>query len=269
MKIIGAASSDDPSMPLDGPRGFSPFGLKHLYFIDGSDTTASMANYGSLGGSTAVVAGASGHSSATLLSNGGVRLRGNTYLPIGSEVDITLPWTFMFHGTVDIPTNHDGVTTWNSPIMATDQYTSRGFTLYSAKNSVAATPADALSPNFRYTVNAAQQAPQAVGTPSTYQYTEFASWFASLSGTLFQMRGYAAGVQIANFSATVNVTGMITNGGSVVDATMKLCAGSPSPVFAEDNLMVECIAFYDRVLSDGDCFSMDAAANNIRAARGR
>jgi len=269
MKIIGAAASDDTSLPLDGPRGFSTAGLIHLHFIDGSDTLASIANYGSATATTAIVAGASGHSAGTLLTNGGVRLRGNTYLPTADVVDLTLPFTFMVHLTVDIPTSHDSVTTWVSPLMAADQYTARGFTVYATKGATLPTSADPISPNFRYTINSAQQAPASLSAAATYQYTEAASWFASLTGTSLQVRGYQAGVQIASYSATINTTGMITNSGAVVDATMKLVAGSPSTVFAEADLMVECIALYDRVLTNADCFSMAAAADQVRAARGR
>ncbi|HEY9346772.1 MAG TPA: hypothetical protein VIQ53_15745 [Inquilinus sp.] len=269
MKIIGAAASDDTSLPLDGPRGFSTAGLRHLHFIDGSDTTNIIANYGSAGGTTGVVNGASGHSSAALLANGGIRLRGNTYLPIAAEIDVTLPFTFMWHGTVDIPTSHDSVTTWVSPILATDQYTARGFTVYATKGAVIPSPADSVVPNFRYVINSAQQAPASLSAAAAYQYTEAASWFASLTGTSMQVRGYQSGTQIANFATTINTTGMITNSSAVADPTMKLVAGSPSTVFAEANLMVECIALYDRILSDADCVSMAAAADQVRAARGR
>ena len=110
MDTITANAPDDPTLPVDGPRGFSTAGLAGLYFMDGADTTGSIANSVRGGSGTAVVVqggSSAAWSSAGLMVNGGIKLKGNTYLP-GPTIDLTPPWTMFSRLAVGLPTDHAG-----------------------------------------------------------------------------------------------------------------------------------------------------------------
>lgn len=267
MRIITAAASDDPTMPFDGPRGFATAQLAGLYFMDGADTLASIANYSILPGAVttgiATAGGAGAHSDATLMTNGGVQIKGNKYLP-GPDIDYSTEWTSFAHLAVGQPTTHDGVTTWVSPIISCSGYGARGSIVYATIGTTYPTPTTALSPGQRRFEGGVQQAPNSLAAPASLLYTMPATFFHSLKSSKLRSRIYVGNTKIADFSLTINPTLMV-NGTPIQKPTV----GTPYTAYAEANLLVECFGVYTRELSDADCQTTADSANAVRLGRGR
>lgn len=263
--IVTSATSDDPTLPFDGPRGFASAGLTGLYFVDGSDTTANIANAAG-GGATAVVpaAGAtSGWSAASLMTNGGIQLRGNTILP-GPTMDLTLPWTMFMHGAVGLPTDH-GVTTWVSPILSTDQYVNlKGVIMYASVGSAYPTTSTPLNPGMRWTNNGAQVAPVVMGAPVDLTYLDPVTFAFSYNLGSLRTRIFRGGAKIQDLSQAVTIANVV-NG----TPSQKLTVSTNQINFAEANILCEVFGTYSRELSDNDLTTTDLVASTIRTARGR
>lgn len=268
MRIITATAVDDPSLPFDGPRGFSLAQNVGLYFMDGADTVSVIANYSKAVGAVATAiatgAGAGAHSDAVLMTGGGVQIKGNKYLP-GPQLDYSTEWTSFAHLAVGQPTQHDGVTTFNTPIVSCDGYSAgKGSIVYATRSASYPLPTDALSPNQRRFETGAQQAGAAIGAPSSLTYTAPFTLFHSLKSSNLRTRIYQGGAKIADFSQAVNVTAMV-NGTPL----QRPCVSTPYTVYAEANLLVECFGVYTRELSDADCLTTDASSVSVRLSRGR
>ncbi|KGM36121.1 hypothetical protein [Inquilinus limosus] len=270
MRIITATAVDDPSLPFDGPRGFSAAQLAGLYFMDGSDTLTSIRNYSTAVGAqstgVATPGNAGAHSSAVLMTGGGIQLRGTKYLP-GPQIDYSTEWTLFSHMAVGLPTQHDSVTSWTSPIVSSDGLADgKASIVYATRTSGQGYPSSAapLAPALRRFESGAQQAATAITAPTSLCYTTYFTIFQSLKAGNLRARFYVGGSKIADTTVAINVTNMV-NGTPL----QKPCVGTPYIAYNEANLLVECYGVWTRELSDADCETMDLASVTIRQSRGR
>ncbi|WP_395672123.1 hypothetical protein [Inquilinus sp.] len=264
MDIITATAPDDPTLPFDGPRGFSTSGLAGLYFMDGTDTTAAIAN--AAGGAATAVVPAAGQAwaAAALMTNGGINLKGNTYLP-GPTIDLTTEWTMFAHLAVGLPTQHDGVTTWLSPILSTNQYgANKGVILYSSVSAGYPSAANAISPNHRWFNSGAQAAAVSLGAPSDVTYTQCYTFATSFKSGNLRSRIFRAGSKVAEVVSAVTIANIVNGVPS-----QKPTVGTPLQNYAEANLMCEVCGTYTRELSDNDLATADLMSIAVRQGRGR
>ena len=261
--------SDNPDLPVAGIRDFPEEGLSGLFFFDEGDTLNSLRNWAPGGGFSAVATGGTGQDAASFLTNGGIHLQATSYVPLGPEIDFTLPYTIFWHGSNDLPIQHDGVTTWVSGMLSTDQYPARGFILYTTRGTSYPDDASGQSLALRHTVNGVQQAPGGPWLIAGLTYLDPLTMAVRFDGTTATLRVYRAGTLLANFAQGINVTGYTTNSSSVQDKTMRPVLGSPSTVFREGNLSAEISGVYTRALTDAELVDLDLAATSLRHARAR
>lgn len=263
MDIITAAAPDDPTLPFDGPRGFSAASLAGLYFMDGSDTTASIADAHG-GAATAVVASGQAWAAAALMTNGGINLKGNTYLP-GPTIDLTAEWTMFAHLAVGLPTQHDAVTSWLSPILSTNQYAAnKGVIMYSTVSAGYPTALNAISPNQRWFNSGAQAAAVSIGATSDVTYTQPYTFAMSFKTGNLRSRLFRAGAKIAEVVSAVTIANIV-NG----VPNQKPTVSTPLQNYAEANLLCEVFGVYTRELTDNDLATTDLMSISVRQGRGR
>ncbi len=264
MDIITSAAPDDPTLPFDGPRGFSAAGLAGLFFMDGADTTAAIANAAG-GAATAVVPAASqAWAAANLMTNGGINLKGNTYLP-GPTIDLTAEWTMFAHLAVGLPTQHDAATSWLSPILSTNQYAAnRGVIVYSTISTGYPTAANAITPNQRWFSSGSQATPVSLGAGSDVTYTQPYTFAMSFKAGNLRSRLFRAGGKIAEVISAVTIANIV-NG----IPNQKPTVNTPLQNYAEANLLCEVFGVYTRDLTDNDLATTDLMSSAIRVARGR
>jgi hypothetical protein len=263
MDIITAAAPDDPTLPFDGPRGFSSAGLAGLYFMDGTDTPSSVANANG-GAATAVVASGQAWAAATLMTNGGINLKGNTYLP-GPIIDLTAEWTMFAHLAVGLPTQHDVVASWLSPILSTNQYgANKGVIMYSSISAGYPTPANAISPNHRWFNSGSQAAPVSLGATADVTYTQPYTFAMSFKAGNLRSRLFRAGAKIAEVISAVTIANIVNGVPS-----QKPTISTPLQNYAEANLLCEVFGVYTRDLTDNDLATTDLMSIAVRQGRGR
>lgn len=263
MDIITAAAPDDPTLPFDGPRGFSAASLAGLYFMDGADTPSSIADADG-GGATAVVASGQAWAAATIMTNGGIQLRGNTYLP-GPTIDLTTEWTMFAHLAVGLPTQHDAVTSWLSPILSTNQYgANKGVIMYSTISAGYPTSAHAISPNQRWFSLGAQAGPVAIGATSDVTYTQAYTFAMSFKTGNLRSRLFRAGLKIAEVVSAVTIANIVNT-----VPNQKPTVSTPLQNYAEANLLCEVFGVYTRELTDNDLATTDLMSIAVRQGRGR
>lgn len=266
MDIITAAAPDDPSLPFDGPRGYSAAGLAGLYFCDGIDTVSSIAN--AAGGAGTAVVNPSGStapwSAATLMTNGGINLRGNTILP-GPTIDLTTPWTMFAHLAVGLPTQHEGAINYVSPILSTDQYINvRGVITYASIGTSYPNTGTQLNPMFRWFNSGAQVAPINLAAPADLTYLDPVTFVMSYAGGNLRARIFRSGAKIVdNIQAVTmaNIVGTISNQKPTVSTNLTN--------YPEANLLCEAFGVYTRELTDADLITTDLMSIAVRQARGR
>lgn len=263
MDIITAAAPDDPTLPFDGPRGFSSAGLAGLYFMEGADSPASIADANG-GAPTAVVVSAQAWASAALMTNGGINLKGNTYLP-GPTIDLTAEWTMFAHLAVGLPTQHDAVTSWLSPILSTNQYgANKGVIMYSTVSAGYPSAANAISPNQRWFNSGAQATPVALGATSDVTYTQPYTFAMSFKTGNLRSRLFRSGLKIAEVVSAVTIANVVNGVPS-----QKPIVCTPLQNYAEANLLCEVFGVYTRELTDSDLATTDLMSVAVRQGRGR
>lgn len=263
MDIITAAAPDDTTLPFDGPRGFSAAGLASLYFMDGTDTPSSIAD-ASGGVATAVVVSGQAWAAANVMTNGGINLKGNTYLP-GPSIDLTAEWTMFAHLAVGLPTQHDAVASWLSPILSTNQYgANKGVIMYSTISAGYPTAANAISPNQRWFASGSQAAPVALGATADVTYTQAYTFAMSFKSGNLRSRLFRAGAKIAEVISAVTIANIV-NG----VPNQKPTVSTSLQNYAEANLLCEVFGAYTRELTDNDLATTDLMSIAVRQGRGR
>jgi hypothetical protein len=198
-----------------------------------------------------------------MMANGGIQLRGNTYL-LGATVDITAAWTMFAHLAVGLPTNHDSITTFVSPMLSTDQYiNNKGVIMYASIGSYP-TPTTALNPAHRWWNSGVQAAPVVIGAPLDVTYTLPLTFAMSYAAGNLRSRIFRAGVKIAEKVSAVTIAN-IANG----VPNQKPTVGTPQQNYAEANLLCEVFGVYDRELTDNDLVTTDLMSIAVRQGRGR
>lgn len=266
-KIVGT-SFTLPNMPIltSFVAGFIGDGMVDLYLLDGTDTLASVSNRNPGGPVTSVVSPGAPNV-ATLMANGGVNLQGNAYWPGASEIDITEDFTFMCHGSVDIPIA--GTTPWVSPIMSAAPYTARGFIWYGSAGTL---PTDSTQvASVARNVNLGVQQPQqTLPTSASWTYLDKATFIIRGDGSTLNYMVMKDGIVLVDFSFSPDFVQMTTPaGGGPQDKTLALAVGAQNASFPEGNISIEGQVSYGRRLSNGELIINDSRFKQIRTSRGR
>jgi hypothetical protein len=265
-KIVGT-SFTLPNMPIltSFIAGFIGDGMVDLYLLDGADTLASVSNRKPGGPVTAVVSPGAPNV-ATLMTNGGVNLQGNAYWPEGSELDITLDFTFMWHGSVDIPIA--GTTPWVLPIISAAPYTARGFIWYANAASIPSDSTQVVS--IARNVNlGVQQTQQVLPTSPGWTYLDKVTFIVRGNGATLNYTVMKDGAVLVDFSYNPDFTQMTTPASGPQDKTLPLAVGATNASFPEGNISVEGQVSYNRRLSTAELILNDSRFKQLRTARGR
>lgn len=269
MKIISSRSATRTDLPIEGVRGFPLTSLAGLYLFDGTDTTSNIKNWAPGGAVTATAFGGDPFDAVALTTNGGINIKATANIP-GPVVNWTQAWTAIWQGKVGLPTNPAGAAPWTTMFIGCEQTTTRGMVFYTQQGSFYPTPVNAFGGTMRQSVNAVQGATTPVLSVPGLVYDSVCTVCLRFDGVTTVEGIFAkGGVIVSSAPMTLNVTGMVTNGGAVVQTNMKHTAGSASTSYVRHNLSLEGFAVYTRKLSDTDVGVIDQAFSNIRISRGR
>lgn len=269
MKIISSRAATRTDLPVEGVRGFPLTNLAGLYLFDGTDTTSNIKNWAPAGGVTATSFGGDAFDAVALMAGGGIHVSGTANIP-GPVVNWTTPWTAIWQGQIGLPTNPGGAPAWTTMFIGCEQTTNRGMVFYQSVGTAYPTTTTQVAGSLRQSVNAVQGGITAIGVTPGLVYGSIATLCLRFDGvTSADGMFVKAGTIVSSNTITLNVTGMVTNGGAVVQTNMKHTAGSQSTTYARSSLFIEGFAVYTRRLSDTDVAVVDQALSNIRISRGR
>lgn len=254
-----------PNMPSVNSfiDGFIADDIVDLHLFDGADTTANISNRVPSKPATAMIAQTG---SGALMTNGGIRIQAAAYVPEAQDIDITLPFTAMWHGSIDIPVA--GGTQWNQAVLSTEQYTNRGFIMYAFANNTYPVDTTQIALNGRNSVNAAQAAANALPLSAQLTYNDKRTFVVRSDGTTLEFIVINNGIIITNVAYNPDYTGM-TTASSVQDKTMKLTCGTLSVVYATGIMSIEGFVTYNAKKTNTALFTNDARFIQKRQARGR
>lgn len=256
---------NNPNLPTYSPKvnGFIAEGLQNLYlFDDGDPKTSIVDKMGKL--NTAIVLGnIAGASKTNLAGSVGVNFTKNSYVQ-GSPIDVTLPYTIMFAGSLGI--NSDQF----YGVMGFKEFSTYGLEVYGS-DTPPRTTTDKPKLSIRPTVNGSQ-GPTVLYTTTAYTFLDNCTFFLSHNGSgRIKLDIYNGNTLLDSTFIDADLTAMTTNGAGLVNKILTPVVGinNTNGVYTGGNLNVDGFAVYTKALKASEMVTNAQRAKEIMAARGR